>query len=171
MKQIQIIRKPDNIDNYELSVCRIIYYLASHEDIYMKKIILLILLLIPSNVMADDFDTFLKKFFDDSDFQKNHISYPIPGHISYICDSNPEGTCEEEKIFAKDSSKWEHLGYGYGKPGVIYKKSNKCPDKLPNASNCIYIELSEDESDFNLHLYFIKEKDTLNLIYLWYFEP
>lgn len=137
----------------------------------MIKLFYQTILFVPCLILADDFETYLKIFFIDSVFQKSHVSYPIPGYYSYICDSNSDGTCEKDTIFARDSKGWDYKGYGYGAPGVVYKKSDNCPRKLPKETNCIYVELSEPDTDFNLQLYFKKVKDTWNLIYLWYFEP
>ena len=144
--------------------------LASSTETYMKKIVFLIILMIPSIASADEFDSYLKRFFSDSEFQKSHISYPIHGYILYVCDSNPQGTCKQEKIFARNSGEWVYMGYGYGQPGVKYEKSKKCPENSPS-SNCTYIELSQFDTDFNKQMYFKKEKDTWYLIYLSYFEP
>lgn len=135
----------------------------------MNKKYLLLLILFPTLLFAEDFDKYLKKFFADSSFQKTHVSYPIPGHFTYLCDSLPKGTCSKDTLFAKNENEWDYMGYGYGKPGVIYKRSNKCPEKLSSEKDCIYIEIEEPETCFNLQLYFKKVDDNWKLIYMWYF--
>ncbi len=136
----------------------------------MKNTLILLLLFLPSLILAEDFDSYLKKFFTDSTFQKAHVTFPLQGHYTYICDSDPGGTCPKDTIFANKKEEWTYLGYGYGTaPNVTYKRSNKCPKKLPNENECIYIELEEKETCYNLQLYFKKNNNSWKLIYMWDF--
>lgn len=136
----------------------------------MKKIFMLLIMLLPSFLFADDFDTYLKKFFSDSTFQKDHVIYPLQGHYTFICDSDPGGTCPKDTVFANKKDEWIYLGYGYGtSPNVTYKKSNKCPEKLQDEKECIYIELEEPGTCFNLQLSFKKIENSWKLIYIWEF--
>ncbi len=136
----------------------------------MKNTLTLLLIFIPSLTLAEDFDTYLKKFFADSTFQKAHVTFPLQGHYTYICDSEPGGLCLKDTIFANKKEEWRYLGYGYGtSPNISYRKSNKCPKKESSKNECIYIELSEEESCYNLQLYFKKVENTWQLIYMWDF--
>ena len=121
---------------------------------------------------ATDFDSFFKRFFSDSLFQTEHISYPINGYYLYLCDLNPDGACEKDTVFANAEKDWTYISYGYGtQKNVEYTKSIECPPKLPKGNRCTYIELSQPETDFNLQLYFKEANDSWKLIYMWYFEP
>lgn len=94
----------------------------------------------------------------------NNEIYSCISVIYNPCDSEPRGTCLKDTVFASNKNEWTYLGYGYGTaPNVTYKKSLKCPKNIPNENECIYIELSEKETCYNLQLYFKKNNNSCKL--------
>ena len=135
----------------------------------MIKSSLLIILLLPATIRAETFKDYLVRFFADSSFQITHIQFPLSGEICLLS-AKGDSTTREDTVFANTGVEWKYISYGYGRQGVLYKKSKELPKPLREMENVTYIELYEEESCYNLSLGFVKKGKTWFLVYMGYFE-
>ena len=128
--------------------------------------------MLPFATSAEEFKSFLKRFFADSTFQISRVSFPLNERISFI-DPRTGNVRQQDTFICKSKSDWTHIPIDALEKGAKYVVFTDTTRKIKTKFQSEFraVEFSKSETDFNLNLIFRKTKNNWYLIRKEYFEP